>query len=385
MGGGQKMKKIITYLIFVISVVMNVEIVCATSTNSVNSVMDIADSLNIEEYSTVIDKNIENIGFSFSEFLSDFITGEFTDITIIEILSYLQNIVFQKVSINSNMIKNIILIALLSSFLKVLTENFENKGVSEIGFYTCYIVVAVILINSFGIVIGILSETVATTSNIITATIPMITALLIMAGSSGSSAVFGSFILMSITFLTFFIEKLFVPLMTSAVILNIVNYITPKEVLTKMVEFLKWLLTSSLKTIAVIFGAIVSLQRIASPVLNATTSKTAKTFVSFIPVVGDAMNNAIDGMMYFVGILKSGVSVAIFITLVLCALLPIVELVIFIFLYKITAVVIEPISDSRITSCVDSLGEYTKIILSALVVFIFLFIFFIAVMLTMTS
>ncbi|MFI3231608.1 MAG: hypothetical protein R3Y29_08690 [bacterium] len=51
-------------------------------------------------------------------------------------------------------------------------------------------------------------------------------------------------------------------------------------------------------------------------------------------------------------------------------------------MYKAVAVLIEPVSDSRITSCIDDLGEYTKLILSALVVYIFLFVFFILLILS---
>lgn len=373
------MKKFIFSIIFITLFCISTKVTYASDLNL------LIDNLGIEEYGTIIDKSIPYNDFSFSNFLKDFLNGEFSNLSVVEISEYIINLIFKNININTLIIKNIILIALLSSLLSVLTENFQNKGVSEIGFYTCYIVISIMLINSFNIAISILSETISTISSIITATIPMITGILVVSGDIGSSAIFSSIILASMSFLAFFIEYVFNPLITGAVILNIVNHITPKELLTKMTDFLKWLITSLLKTIAVIFGSVVSLQSVASPVLNATASKTAKTFVSLIPVVGDAMNVAIDGMMYFVGILKSGIVVGIFISLVLCALVPIIELVVFIFFYKITAVIIEPISDSRITSCIYNLGEYTKIILSALTIFLFLFIFFIVVILTVAT
>lgn len=350
---------------------------------------NILDTLNIQQYDTVIGQNINintNFDFTFSELVSLLLNPssiqELTNFNTSSITSFFLNIIFQKIYINSSLIKNIIIIALLSAFLKVITESFQNKGISEIAFYTTYISVSVILINSFDIAISILYEAINSITNIINSIMPLMASLLIMSGGTVSSTIFTSFILMALTFLSFFMKSIFIPTISGLIILTIVNYITPKEILDRLIEFIIWLLKTMLKALALGLTIVVSIQKVSVPVLNSFANKTAKSMITLVPVVGDAMNGAIDSIMYFVGAIQGSIGVGILIIILVCSITPVLNLVAFIIIYKVVAVIIEPISDSRITSCVDDLGEYTKLILSALVVYIFLFIFFILLILS---
>ncbi|WP_317367170.1 stage III sporulation protein AE [uncultured Tyzzerella sp.] len=341
--------------------------------------------LNIEQYDTIINENIYKNDFKFSDIARDILSGKSFSFNIYKIINYILKSVFEEVFINSKIIKNVILIGFLAAFFKVLTDSFKNQGVAEIGFYTTYMVISMLLATSFNIVVEILYNTVNSIANIINGTMPILIGLLAMSGASASSTIFSSFILASLGIVSFFIKNIFIPLISGTVILNIINYIMPKEVLNKLIEFLKWLINFSLRSLAMGLGFIISLQRIGAPILNGVVNKTAKTFISFVPVVGDVMTGAIDSIMYFVGILKSGIGIAIVIIIIICAIVPIIKLVALILIYKIAAVLIEPITDTRITSCVDTMGEYTKLVLSSLIIFLILFIFFIVIMLSVTG
>lgn len=371
------MKKIIFIIIFI--VIFNKD------TYASDYISQGLDSLNIEQYDTIINNNIYNSDFKFSSLIEDISSGKGLKFNIINILNYILKAVFEEIFLNSKIIKNVILIAILASFFKILTESFKNQNVAEIGFYTTYMVIAMLLATSFNIVIDILYNTVNSISNIINSIMPMLVGLLFMSGAPTNGTIFSSFILTTLSLLSTLIKNFFIPLISATVILNIINYITPKEVLNKLIDFLKWFINFSLRSLAMGLGFIISLQRIGAPILNGVVNKTAKTFISFVPVVGDAMMGAIDSIMHFVGLLKSGIGIAILITILACSIVPIIKLISLILIYKITAILIEPITDRRITSCVDIMGEYTKIVLSSLIVFLILFIFFIVIMLTVSG
>lgn len=371
------MKKAIICIIFIIYMI--------TPTFASEYAEDIVDKLDIEKYDTIIDKSLGDNEFTFSKIVKKFVSGEFEAFSISEMIKYIIRGVFDELFVNSNIIKNVIVIALLVAFLKALTENFKSQGVSEISFYTGYMLISMLLISSFNIAINIVYETVGAVSSLIDSIMPILAGLLVICGASGSGAIFSTLILTALKFVSFFINNLFIPLMAGTVVLNIMNYITPKDVLNKLIEFLKWITNFSLKTIAISLSFVISIQKIASPMINTTVNKTVKTAITFIPVVGDIMTGAIDGVMHFVGLLKGGVMIAFLIAILICSLVPIFKLVALIILYKITAVLIEPISDKRITSCVDMLGEYTKLLLSALMIFIFIFILFVAIMLSVSG
>lgn len=377
------MKKLVLSIIFILFL-LNTNLVFA-----MNGYIDESlKNLELEKYDYSIQKffqDDEKSGIKFSEIVKKVISGDFKEIGFSGILNYILNSLFKEIFINSKIIKNVTIIAILCAFLKILTESFKNQGVGEVGFYAGYMVIAMLLITSFNIVIGIILDTIGVVSGMINSLLPLLAGILIMSGAIGSASVFSGFIITAINIVSFIIKNMFLPLISSMVILNIVNYITPKEVLNKLIDFLKWITTFSLRAMATLFAFIVSIQRLSSPMLNSTINKTAKTFINFVPFVGDAITGAIDGVMHFIGLIKGGVAVGILIFILIAVSVPIIKLIAFIFIYKITAILIEPISDSRITSCIDCIGEYTKMILSTLILFVILFIFFIVVMLTISG
>lgn len=349
---------------------------------------DTIDSLSLESYDYKINKNIVDgmkLDYSFSEIVKKAINGELKDINLFNIIKYMLNALFNEIFINSKIIKNVIIIAILCAFLKALTDSFKNKGVGEIGFYAGYMVIATLLINSFNLGIGIVVETINSISNIINSLIPLLAGVLVISGASASGAIFTGVIVTFINLVMFIINQLFIPLVSSMVILNIINYITPKEVLNKLIDFFKWMATFGIRALAIAFAFIISFQKVTSPMVNSAINKTAKTAVSFIPIVGDVINGTIDGVMHFMGLVKGSVGVGVVIIILIACSVPILKLISFIIIYKITAILIEPISDKRITACIDCIGEYTKMILSTLFIFVFLFILVVSVMLSISG
>lgn len=378
------MKKIIFAIFFFIFIFFSKENILANSEYFNNTI----NNLNLEKYDYEINKiigNETNVKFSFSNFVKKLINGEFKNFTILNFLNYLLGIIFQEIFINSKVIKNIIIISILCAFLTALTESFKNKGVGEIGFYAGYMVIATLLIHSFNIALGIVIQTVNNISNLINSLIPLLAGVLIMSGASVSSGIFTTIIVTFLNFSAFIMNKIFVPLISAIIILNIINHITSKSVLNKLLDFLKWIATFGIRSLAIIFAFIISFQKVASPMVNSALNKTAKTAINFVPIVGDVINGTIDGIMHFVGLIKSGVGIGVVISVLIACLFPIIKLISFIIIYKITAILIEPISDRRITSCIDFIGEYTKILLSTLIIFVFLFILLVVIMLSISG
>ena len=166
---------------------------------------DAPDSLNIEQYDTIINNGGSYTEYSFSKTVKSILSGEGIDFNISSIIQKTISIVFKEVFLNSKIIKNVILIAFLSAFLKVLTESFKNQGVSELGFYTSYMVVAMLIVNSFNIGVGIVSDTISIVSNIINSIMPMLVGLLFMSGAGASATLFSTFIISTLKLLSFLI------------------------------------------------------------------------------------------------------------------------------------------------------------------------------------
>jgi stage III sporulation protein AE len=117
-----------------------------------------------------------------------------------------------------------------------------------------------------------------------------------------------------------------------------------------------------------IFIAIITIRSIAAKSLDLVTMKTAKFAVdSFIPVVGKTLSDAISTVAGYTVLLKNAISSIGLIVVIVIMLLPIIKILIMAFIYKLTAALIEPISDKKVVSVIDSAGNSLIMINSCII------------------
>jgi stage III sporulation protein AE len=110
-------------------------------------------------------------------------------------------------------------------------------------------------------------------------------------------------------------------------------------------------------------------------VVDGVTSKTAKFAIgAFIPVAGKYLADAADAVIGCTLLIKNAAGVAVMIGIVCICLVPLLKILALILLYKLTCVMIEPISEKRITSCISEVANSMTFVLgiTASVTFMFL-------------
>ena len=117
-----------------------------------------------------------------------------------------------------------------------------------------------------------------------------------------------------------------------------------------------------------IFVGVISVRGIASETIDQVTLKTAKFAVdSFVPIVGKSLSDAIATVAGYSLLMKSALGVLGLILIIIIALLPIMKLLIMALLYKLSAALLEPISDSKIVKSIDSAGDSLILIMSCVI------------------
>lgn len=336
---------------------------------------------------TIINENDylhDELKMDFGQVIKKAIMGEL-DISPIGILNMILKKFFSELYSNTSLIRNLIIVCILSAFLKNLTEAFKTKETGELGFYISYIVIVAILFSSFSIGAEILKSTSNDLINIMSCFLPIIISLLAGSGNITSAYIFQSMILFFINVLISVINYFLIPLLTMSAVVEIINYLTQRDILTKFSALLKSCINWAIRGGAILFISVLSLQRIAVPVINNAVNKSTKAAVNMVPVVGDVLTGAIDSVLYWADAVKGGTSIAIVIVTVASCLIPLIKLMALIFIYKFTAAVIQPISDKRITECIDTIGDYSIIMLSVLITILFMFIFSVIIMLNISN
>ena len=300
-------KKIIVSLILIIAIILKL---------NTSYCDDDVDNNTIESQQEIFGINsfIEN---------SKKYTGEFfSDVNINDIL----NSAIQGKIDNSNMYKkilnllgteiktgirsliSILVIIIIHSILKSVSESLENDNISKLIYYVQYIAIVTIVMSNFSDIINLVKETTVNLVGFMNTLIPVLISLMLYTGSVTTTSILEPIILFMINFIGNLIQDILIPVMLIITSISVVSKISDKIQIEKISKFLKSSTTWLLGIILTVFVGVVSLEGTLSSSVDGITAKTAKTIVSSsIPVVGKILGDVVDSVLGCGVILKNAV------------------------------------------------------------------------------
>ena len=181
---------------------------------------------------------------------------------------------------------NILLIVLIHSILKSITDGLENGEVSKIVYYVQYVLIVTIIMANFTDILKSVEETIENLVGFSGSLVPLLVTLMTYTGSITTTAVIEPILLFMIEFITNMIKTLVIPIISIITVLIIISKITDKVQISKLGNFLKSSVVWALGIILTIFVGVVSLEGSLTSSVDGVTAKTAKAAVSsVIPIV----------------------------------------------------------------------------------------------------
>lgn len=182
---------------------------------------------------------------------------------------------------------SILVIIIIHSILKSISDSLESSNVSQIIYYVQYILIVIVIMNSFADVIQMVKDTSNNLIGFMNSLVPLLIALMMYTGSIVTSSIVEPIILFMINILGNCINMILIPTVLIITALSIISKISDKIQINKLSKLLNsgviWFLGISLT----LFVATISLEGTLSSSVDGITAKTAKAAVSTaIPVVG---------------------------------------------------------------------------------------------------
>ena len=321
------------------------------------------ENLNIDDFIQEADVYTENVyeDIDIGEIFSSAITGNIDNENIFKsIINSLGGEVFDAISV----LGSILVIIVIHSILRAISEGLENKGISQIIYYVQYILIVTLIMTNFVQIIDIVKNAIQNLVEFMNMLIPILITLMITTGSIVSANLIQPLLLFLITFAGNFIVGIIIPIVLISTSLGIVSNISDKIQINKLSNFFKSSSIWILGIILTIFVGLVSIEGTLSSNVDGITAKTAKAAVSsFIPVVGKILGDAVDTVIGCSSILKNATGIVGIIVLIGIAIIPIIKLAILMGVYYLTSAVCQPIADEKITKLLDQIGDTFKILL----------------------
>lgn len=335
--------------------------------NQINNNVDLLEIDQLEKISR------ENLNFDFKNLIVDSINGNLT-FSPDKIISNFLNELFKDVKLNLSLVATIIVIGILSSILTNMPSSLDNS-VSELAFYVCFIAIIISLYSSFNICYGIGKNLLDNIYTLVIASIPLIYGTIALSGSPTYLYTYSPLIMFLADTIIVIVNNYVFPFVLVLASIEIINNITTKEVLTSLCKNGKSLINRCIKGLAILFMAVLSMQRITAPAVDGLMVKSAKLSLSALPIVGQVLSEAVDTAIYIGDITKNGALIGLIIFFIMYVSLYFIKILSFMVIFKIVPILLEPIGDKRIIKTIDAISDYIGILFSSIGLVSFLFIF----------
>lgn len=211
-----------------------------------------------------------------------------------------------------------------------------------------------LLTRSANTLIHLGTDTVTTLSEYGKLLIPVLSAATAAQGGiSASTAIYTGTTLFSAV-LTSLIGKLIVPMIYVYICLGLANCAIGEQVLKKLRDFVKWLMTWSLKIVLYVFTGYISITGVIGGSADASMIKATKLAISgSVPVIGGILSDASESILISAGIMKNSAGIYGVLAIVATWIGPFLEVGVQYLMLKLTAAICSVIGNQRMTELVQ--------------------------------
>ena len=260
---------------------------------------------------------------------------------------------------------SIVVIIVIHSILKSISEGLENKSVSQITYYVQYILIVTLVMGNFTDIITMVKTSIESLVGFMNSLVPLLITLMLTTGNIASAGLLEPIILFIITFIGNFIVSVLIPFVLLSTTLSIVSKVSNRVQVDKLSKFFNSTVVWVLGIALTLFVGIISVEGSLSSSVDGITAKTAKAAVSnFIPVVGKILGDAVDTVIGCSNILKNAVGIIGVIIIIGICIAPIIKLTILMGLYYLAGAICQPIADEKIVKLLEEMGNTFKMLLA---------------------
>lgn len=255
------------------------------------------------------------------------------------------------------LLRQILLLLLLSAAFRVLSGIVQDARISETGFYILFMLLAVLLIRDFSGETEKLGELLNDLCSFMQVASAACSAAMVSAGELSSSAAFTQGILLLVTVTQWLIGRVFLPVLQCAVLLEVFDQISEKRLLSELGELMEKFILWGLKTIMAVVTGVQILRNMLAPALDTLKRSALGRAAETIPGIGNLVGSAAEVLLASAVLIKNCLGIVILLVLVMSSLSPLLHMALKCAAFYLMAAFGQPVADPRITGCVRAMAR----------------------------
>lgn len=330
-----------------------------------STVSDILEELDLSRVQRMLDQMLGEESFSMKDMLDGLIKGEkvLSEDTVQEMV---HSFLFSGLEKEKSLLIKILLLILLSAVLANFADVFESGQIGDICFYIVYLLLFILLMDSFSSVTRSVQQTITWMAEFMRGLAPAYFLTISIAAGSSTAAVFYEGVLILTWLIQEVILNLLFPGACLYVLISLINNLSKEEMLGKMAELLDTAVSWGLKTL---LGMVVGRQVVRgliAPVMDTLKRSALGKAAGALPGVGNAVNMVTELVLTSAVLVRNCLGVVILFAFVAAGAGPVIHYGILSLLYRFLAAIAQPVSEKRIVDSLATMGEGCALLLRIL-------------------
>ncbi len=258
---------------------------------------------------------------------------------------------------------HILLIAVLAAVFSNFSGIFQNRQISEAGFYMLYLLLIALCLNTFGAVTSWVSEGIESLTSFMGVFCPLYFLSVAVAKGSVTAVAFYNLVLLLIYLVEVLVLNVLLPAIHIYIMVKVLNFLSEEDYLSKFAELIEMVVSWTLKTVLTCIVGLNIIQGLMSPAIDTVKRSALTRGAEAIPGIGDAIGGVTEVALGTAVLVKNGIGMAGAVICLSLCILPLAEIGGIALMYKLAAALIQPVSDKRIIGCVESVGEGCRLLM----------------------
>lgn len=267
------------------------------------------------------------------------------------------------------------IIIIVASFMALIVDFLFPSFKRWTRILLFFIILASVLQPAFNH-FSFIQQVMYTVSSMFIGVYPIITAVILAAGGTFNLLNFQPTMLLFANGAVFFADRLLIPLLMMALLLDVASRLLPDISFTRLADLIRTTLLGAVSAIVAAYSIFITAGGTMSWALSGTMSEPIKELIQQnVPIIGSFMTES----MSSIGRYSSGVSIFVggwlMTTVWTVAILPSLKTLVTALFYRWTAALIEPFADEDITGLVDDIGKTLFVLCAVSFLLAFAFIY----------
>lgn len=320
----------------------------------------------------------EETDLSYTKIVKKLMQGKVKE-AVGDLVDHLSGTMKQNFVVQKDVLKQIVTAAFIAAMFKNLSDSFFQGSTGNTAFYVTYIILIGLMTNSFLYFNTTVQDLMDLMLDYMKGMISAYSiAVVSTSGISTSTAVY-EFYLLLIYAMSAAANFVLLPMIKILFILKIINHISEEEHFSRLCKTLELAAGIFMKGLLSVILGIQLIQSMILPAVDSLKNTALQKGMSAIPGIGGGLNSVMTTILGSAVVIKNSIGAAGILILIVLVAPPLLEISCVVLSYMGAGILIQPVSDQRVTGAMDAVIQSGKLMLRMILTMTMLFVLSIAI------